>query len=101
MTGPPTYWFRGRGGILAGGAQCTLLRYFQWWAILGLRGGEEQGIWVCENDIHIVPVRFKPSTSTFIGRVRTEGSVSTRRGFGDAMMALVELDTAVEVLDVY
>ena len=51
-----------------------------------------------KNDIHIVPVRLRPSTITFIGRVRTDGSVSTRRGFGDAMIALAELDTVVEVL---
>ena len=53
-----------------------------------------------ENDIHIVPVRFRPSTITFMGRVRTDGSVSTRRGFGDVMMALMELDTAMKVVEV-
>lgn len=31
--------------------------------------------------VHIVPVRFRPNTITFMGMVRTEGRVSTRRGF--------------------
>ena len=35
-----------------------------------------------------------------MGRVRTDGSVSTRRGFGDAIMALVELDKAMKAVDV-
>ena len=46
-----------------------------------------------------MPVRFKPSTTTFIGRVRTDGSVSTRRGFDDAMVALVDLDESLRWVD--
>lgn len=51
--------------------------------------GEEKGKEEKKN-IHIVPVRFKPKTITFIGRVRTEGSVSTRRLFcgWDSMLAV-------------
>lgn len=50
--------------------------------------GEERG--KGRKNIHIVPVRFKPKTITFIGRVRTEGSVSTRRPFcgWDSMLAI-------------
>ena len=51
----------------------------QCWTVrkgLGVEGRGEVEIYV-----HIVPVRFKPSTTTFIGMVRTEGRVSTRRGF--------------------
>ena len=56
----------------------------------GGKGERESG------DAHIVPVRFRPSTITFMGRVRTDGSVSTRRGFDVAMIALTELDMAAE-----
>lgn len=31
--------------------------------------------------VHIVPVRFRPRTMTFMGMVRVEGRVSTRRVF--------------------
>lgn len=48
-----------------------------------------------------MPVRFSPSTMTFIGRVRTDGRVSTRRGFGDAMMAVAKLDAVVQVQEVF
>lgn len=43
-------------------------------------------------DIHIVPVRFKPKTMTFIGRVRIEGNVSTRRG--SVMLAVAQSSQA-------
>ena len=42
-----------------------------------------------DKDVHIVPVRFRPRTITFIGRVRTDGSVSTRRGFDGAMVVVL------------
>ena len=34
----------------------------------------------------MVPVRFRPRTITFMGRVRVEGRVSTRRGLGMVVM---------------
>lgn len=43
-------------------------------------------------DIHIVPVRFKPKTMTSIGRVRIEGNVSTRRG--SVMLAVAQSSQA-------
>ena len=46
-------------------------------------------------------MRFKPSITTFIGRILTDGSVSTRRGFGEAMLVLVKLSTVGEGVVVF